>query len=120
MVNKTIEDGLKPYALGEKLKTFAPPEEYGISGIRKAYRPLGGHAIKTGARQAVPYTPNSVERIALVFGVGLEYFFTDERKRHVVAIARKKKNACGFLTVQEEAASHTTSKAWTLRQPSAS
>jgi transcriptional regulator with XRE-family HTH domain len=29
-------------------------------------------------------------RIALVFGVGLEYFFTDERKRHVVAIARKK------------------------------
>jgi len=29
-------------------------------------------------------------RIALVFGVGLEYFFSDERKRHVVAIARKK------------------------------
>src|SRR6202000_2370972 len=29
-------------------------------------------------------------RIALVFGVGLEYFFTDERKRHVVAISRKK------------------------------
>jgi hypothetical protein len=26
----------------------------------------------------------------LVFGVGLEYFFTDEHKRHVVAIARKK------------------------------
>ena len=25
-----------------------------------------------------------------MFGVGLEYFFTDERKRHVVAIARKK------------------------------
>ncbi len=29
-------------------------------------------------------------RIALVFGVGLEYFFSDESKRHVVAIARKK------------------------------
>src|SRR5689334_16605559 len=29
-------------------------------------------------------------RIAMVFGVGLEYFFTDERKRHVVAIARRK------------------------------
>ncbi|MBV9573268.1 MAG: cupin domain-containing protein [Acidobacteriales bacterium] len=29
-------------------------------------------------------------RISLVFGVGLEYFFTDERKRHVVAIVRKK------------------------------
>jgi transcriptional regulator with XRE-family HTH domain len=30
-------------------------------------------------------------RIAMVFSVGLDYFFTDERKRHVVAIARKKK-----------------------------
>lgn len=28
-------------------------------------------------------------RISMVFGVGLEHFFTDERKRHVVAIARK-------------------------------
>jgi len=29
-------------------------------------------------------------RIALVFGVGLEFFFTDERKRRVVAVVRKK------------------------------
>ncbi len=26
----------------------------------------------------------------MVFGVGLEYFFADERKRHVVATARQK------------------------------
>ncbi len=29
-------------------------------------------------------------RIAMVFSVGLDYFFTDERKRHIVAIVRKK------------------------------
>jgi quercetin dioxygenase-like cupin family protein len=28
-------------------------------------------------------------RIAMVFGVGLDFFFTDERKRHVVSIVRK-------------------------------
>src|SRR5450755_2287155 len=28
-------------------------------------------------------------RIALVFSVGLDYFFTDERKRHVVSVVRK-------------------------------
>jgi quercetin dioxygenase-like cupin family protein len=28
-------------------------------------------------------------RIAMVFGVGLDHFFADERKRHVVAIVRK-------------------------------
>ena len=32
----------------------------------------------------------TLSRIAMVFGVGLEYFFTDERKRHIVAIVRKK------------------------------
>jgi len=28
-------------------------------------------------------------RIAMVFSVGLDYFFTDERKRHVVSVVRK-------------------------------
>ena len=35
----------------------------------------------------VPTLP-TLTRIALVFGVGLDYFFTDPRKRHVVAISR--------------------------------
>ena len=36
----------------------------------------------------VPTLPTLV-RIATVFNVGLDYFFTDPRKRHVVAISRK-------------------------------
>jgi mannose-6-phosphate isomerase-like protein (cupin superfamily) len=28
-------------------------------------------------------------RIALVFSVGLDYFFTDERKRHIVSVSRQ-------------------------------
>ena len=36
-----------------------------------------------------PTLPTLV-RIALVFNVGLDYFFTDPRKRHVVAITRRK------------------------------
>jgi len=28
-------------------------------------------------------------RIAMVFGVGLDFFFTDERKRHLVGVVRK-------------------------------
>ena len=32
----------------------------------------------------------TLRRIAMVFSVGLNYFFTDERKRHVVAVTRKK------------------------------
>ena len=29
-------------------------------------------------------------RISMVFSVGLDHFFTDERKHHVVAVSRKK------------------------------
>lgn len=36
----------------------------------------------------VPTLP-TLTRIALVFSVGLDYFFTDPRKRHVVAIVRR-------------------------------
>ncbi len=36
----------------------------------------------------VPTLPTLV-RIALVFNVGLDYFFTDPRKRHVVAVSRR-------------------------------
>lgn len=36
----------------------------------------------------VPTLP-TLTRIALVFNVGLDYFFTDPRKRHIVAVARR-------------------------------
>ena len=37
----------------------------------------------------VPTLP-TLTRIALVFSVGLDYFFSDPRKRHVVALVRRK------------------------------
>jgi transcriptional regulator with XRE-family HTH domain len=36
----------------------------------------------------VPTLPTLI-RIALVFNVGLDYFFVDPRKRHVVALSRR-------------------------------
>ena len=36
----------------------------------------------------VPTLP-TLSRIAMVFGVGLDYFFSDPRKRHVVAVVRR-------------------------------
>jgi transcriptional regulator with XRE-family HTH domain len=36
----------------------------------------------------VPTLP-TLTRIAMVFGVGLDYFFSDPRKRHVVAVVRR-------------------------------
>jgi transcriptional regulator with XRE-family HTH domain len=89
MVNKTIEDGLKPYALGEKLRTLRLRKSMGLVELGEHTGLSAAMLSKLERGKLFPTLPTLL-RIALVFGVGLEYFFTDERKRHVVAIARKK------------------------------
>ncbi len=89
MVNKTVEDGLKPYALGEKLRTLRLRKSMGLVELGKHTGLSAAMLSKLERGKLFPTLPTLL-RIALVFGVGLEYFFTDERKRHVVAIARKR------------------------------
>ncbi len=89
MMNKTIEDGLKPYGLGEKLRTLRLRKSMGLVELGKHTSLSAAMLSKLERGKLFPTLPTLL-RIALVFGVGLEYFFTDERKRHVVAVARKK------------------------------
>ena len=89
MVNKTIVDGLRPYALGEKLRSLRLRKSMGQVELGKHTGLSAAMLSKLESGKLFPTLPTLL-RIALVFGVGLEYFFTDERKRHVVAIARKR------------------------------
>jgi transcriptional regulator with XRE-family HTH domain len=89
MINKTIVDGLRPYALGEKLRTLRLRKSMGLVELGKHTGLSAAMLSKLERGKLFPTLPTLL-RIALVFGVGLEYFFTDERKRHVVAIAREK------------------------------
>ena len=89
MVNKTIVEGLRPYALGEKLRSLRLRKSMGLVELGKHTGLSAAMLSKLERGKLFPTLPTLL-RIALVFGVGLEYFFTDERKRHVVAIARKK------------------------------
>lgn len=89
MVNKTIVEGLRPYGLGEKLRTLRLRKSMGLVELGKHTGLSAAMLSKLERGKLFPTLPTLL-RIAMVFGVGLEYFFTDERKRHVVAIARKK------------------------------
>ena len=89
MVNKTIVDGLKPYSLGEKLRTLRLRKSMGLVELGKHTGLSAAMLSKLERSKLFPTLPTLL-RIAMVFGVGLEYFFADERKRHVVAFARKK------------------------------
>jgi transcriptional regulator with XRE-family HTH domain len=87
-MNKTITDGLKPYALGEKLRGLRLKKSMGLVQLGKHTGLSPAMLSKLERGKLFPTLPTLL-RIAMVFGVGLDYFFTDERKRHVVAIVRK-------------------------------
>ena len=87
-MNKTITEGLKPYALGEKLRGLRLKKSMGLVQLGKHTGLSPAMLSKLERGKLFPTLPTLL-RIAMVFSVGLDYFFTDERKRHVVAIVRK-------------------------------
>ncbi len=88
-MNNTISDGLKPYALGEKLRGLRLKKSMGLVELGKHTGLSPAMLSKLERGKLFPTLPTLL-RIAMVFSVGLDYFFTDERKRHVVAIVRRK------------------------------
>lgn len=84
-----ISSGLKPYALGDKLRTLRLKKSMGLVELGKHTGLSPAMLSKLERGKLFPTLPTLL-RIAMVFGVGLDFFFTDERKRHVVAIVRKK------------------------------
>lgn len=88
MSSKTINDGLRPYAIGEKLRSLRLRKSMGLVELGKHTGLSAAMLSKLERGKLFPTLPTLL-RISMVFGVGLEHFFTDERKRHVIAIARK-------------------------------
>jgi len=89
LLSESIVKGLKPYSIGEKLRELRLKKSMGLVELGK-HTELSAALLSKLERSKLYPTLPTLLRIAMVFGVGLEYFFTDERKRHVVAIVRKK------------------------------
>jgi transcriptional regulator with XRE-family HTH domain len=87
-VNKTVEEGLKPYLIGEKLRTLRLKKSMGLVELGRHTGLSPAMLSKLERGKLFPTLPTLL-RIAMVFGVGLEFFFSDERKRHVLSIVRK-------------------------------
>jgi transcriptional regulator with XRE-family HTH domain len=88
MVNKTIEDGLRPYQIGPKLRNLRLKKSMGLVELGK-HTGLSPALLSKLERDKLFPTLPTLLRIAMVFSVGLDYFFTDERKRHIVSVVRK-------------------------------
>src|ERR1700751_4852007 len=88
-ITDTISQGLERYSIGEKLRTLRLRKSMGLVELGKHSGLSAALLSKLERGKLFPTLPTLL-RIALVFSVGLEYFFTDERKRRVVALVRKK------------------------------
>jgi len=88
MLNKTIEDGLKPYSIGEKLRGLRLKKKLGLVQLGN-HTGLSPALLSKLERGKLYPTLPTLLRIAMVFNVGLDYFFTDERKKHVMGVVRR-------------------------------
>ena len=91
-VANTISEGLGRYSIGEKLRTLRLRKSMGLVELGKHSGLSAALLSKLERGKLFPPLPTLL-RIAMVFGVGLDYFFTDERKRRVVGIVRRGERA---------------------------
>ena len=89
MLSATLKTGLGNYDIGGKLRTLRLKKKMGLVelGQHTGLSPAMLSKIERG--RLFPTLPTLL-RIALVFGVGLEFFFAGAREKPVVAIARKR------------------------------
>src|SRR5579864_4546793 len=89
MINETITAGLRPYSIGEKIRGLRLKKGMGLVELGKHSGLSAALLSKLERGKLFPTLP-TLFRIAMVFSVGLDYFFTDERKRRIVAVVRAK------------------------------
>jgi quercetin dioxygenase-like cupin family protein len=88
MASETITNGLKQYAIGGKLRRLRLRKSMGLVELGK-HTGLSAALLSKVERDVVHPTLPTLLRIAMVFSVGLEYFFNPEPKP-VLEIVRKK------------------------------
>jgi len=87
MLSDTLTEGLQKYAIGEKLKRLRLRKKMGLVELAR-HTGLSAPMLSKIERGRLFPTLPTLLRVAMVFNVGLDHFFTDGR--HVVAVAHKK------------------------------
>jgi transcriptional regulator with XRE-family HTH domain len=88
VLSETLAKGLGRYAIGEKLRALRLRKKMGLVELSRHTGLSAAMLSKVERGKLFPTLPTLL-RIALVFSVGLEYFFSDDQKRRVLAIVRR-------------------------------
>ena len=87
VLSKTLQNGLNDYAIGPRIRALRLKKKIGLVDLGKHTGLSPALLSKIERGRLFPTLPTLL-RIALVFGVGLEYFFAGVREKPLVAIAR--------------------------------
>jgi len=87
MLSETLAKGLSDYSIGDKLRALRLKKKMGLVELGRHTGLSAAMLSKVERGKLFPTLPTLL-RIALVFSVGLEYFFSDDKKRHVIGIVR--------------------------------
>ena len=88
MLSETLEKALSAYSIGEKIRDLRVRRDMKLVELGDHSGLSAAMLSKIERGRLVPTLP-TLMRIALVFSVGLDYFFSDEKGRHKFAIVRK-------------------------------
>jgi len=88
MLSKTVQDGLNDYEIGAKVRALRLKKKIGLVDLGKHTGLSAALLSKIERGRLFPTLPTLL-RIALVFGVGLEYFFAGAREKPLIAVTRK-------------------------------
>lgn len=83
-----VEEAIRPFAIAEKLRSLRLRRSMGLAQLAAHTGLSAAMLSRLENARLVPTLPTLV-RIATVFNVGLDHFFNDPRKRHVVAVSRR-------------------------------
>ena len=88
MLSKTLQDGLNDYGIGAKIRALRLKKKIALVDLGRHTGLSPALLSKIERGRLFPTLPTLL-RIALVFGVGLEYFFAGAREQPLVAVTRK-------------------------------
>lgn len=89
MLTSTLREGLDAYAIGPKLRGLRLKKKMGLVELGR-HTGLSPAMLSKIERGRVFPTLPTLLRIALVFGVGLDYFFMGAREKPVVGVVRRR------------------------------
>jgi transcriptional regulator with XRE-family HTH domain len=88
MLSTTLEEGLRNYEIGEKVRALRLKKKMALVELGRHTGLSAALLSKIERSNIYPPLPTLL-RIALVFGVGLDYFFRDESTRRPPAVVRR-------------------------------